>query len=235
MRGAHENAEVRKNSNAASGVYSRTYKKDSSILKLVWLFINSSIFLWLLTATFGSLATFTYSNLQTCFKEADQKIDRINHLASEIQSRRTAIIRAINTSSSAPELKYYFGKIRASRDEYKDRTIGSLEEDLREAVKSVQDEPGIAMVGASGWNPAFGDHPAQDLFNGIVPDNLRELNSDSLKEPFSWFSRLGRQDIIWSDKWRAAPNCTVRTAFLELWRAPAPRVRYVQRETTSPD
>ena len=66
-------------------------KTDKPRDSRAWKILNSSIVIWALTAILGSVLTFTFTNLQSCLKDADEKATRGNKVFREILDRRVTI------------------------------------------------------------------------------------------------------------------------------------------------
>jgi len=93
----------------------RDPEKPSEPPSRLWTFLNSSFGLWVLTATFGSLVAATYSSLQVCIKDADDRVAKYSRLQSEIQSRQSEILEAINRAESIDDLRSRLKMLHLSR------------------------------------------------------------------------------------------------------------------------
>jgi hypothetical protein len=94
--------------------------------------INSSIVIWALTALVGSFVTFTYTNLQSCLKDADEKATRANSIYAEVLDRRVDILHAINDAKNLPDLSPRLKNLSYIRYDFKDVPLLSLAAEMRQ-------------------------------------------------------------------------------------------------------
>jgi hypothetical protein len=99
-----------------------------------------------LTALFGGLGAFVFSNFQTCLKDADEKITRFQHLTDEIAMRRVDIVQAIGTSLTRAELQTKMKDVHSTRDELKGQSLSSLVSERVDIISAMLNEyqPGFS-------------------------------------------------------------------------------------------
>jgi hypothetical protein len=70
----------------------------------IWLFVNSGIFLWFLSASLLTVGGGYVTSHQACMREADQLIDRRDRLSRELYGRRVAFHEMMANARSVKEM-----------------------------------------------------------------------------------------------------------------------------------
>jgi hypothetical protein len=187
-----------------------------------WTFINSSIFLWALTAIVGSFVTFTFTNLQSCLKDADEKATRSNRVYTEILNRRIDFLHAVNDAKSLPDLSVRLKGLSYFRYEFKDVPMLSLVVEMKEFQTITRKLPFAEELGRSNIAAA-----------GITEDDVQYievLNTGSVDgKPESFFSgiksalpRLSTYlngELSFASNWSIVPYCTIGDAVASMWQS----------------
>ena len=67
--------------------------------------INSAAFLWFLSALFVTAGGSYYTKYQECARQADETIDKFQHLNEELYIRRKAIFQAISDGANMDAIR----------------------------------------------------------------------------------------------------------------------------------
>jgi hypothetical protein len=155
----------------------RDPEKPSEPPSRLWTFLNSSFGLWVLTATFGSLVAATYSSLQVCIKDADDRVAKYSRLQSEIQSRQSEILEAINRAESIDDLRSRLKNIAANRHEFKDTPLRSLNLDYRDIQNLIRPHEIVAATVrqvSDAYGFTYEDRKYLSVVDGTLPDDISE-------------------------------------------------------------
>lgn len=216
--------EYEKLRNKALRVYRREPPKPPksrtlTVAAAIWFFLNTSFGIWVMTATFGSMAALSYSNLQQCLKDADASIVRQRNNEIEIRNREALINEAIIHTKTVDELRSRLREIPPTRPEYKDATIEFLESE-QTTIRGQTSHPKAyvdALIDrmmnsklnneALKFSQAFAGHIAGDLVDADLP-KLKELvpTPEEVTDDF----RFAR-------KWTLVPACSVFNSVRSLW------------------
>lgn len=188
----------------------------------VWKIINSSIAIWILTAIVGSLVTFTFTNLQSCLKDADEKATRANKVYGELLDRRMSIIHAINDAKSIGDLSNRLKSVGYIRYEFKDVPIVSLAAELKEFQKITRrlafaEDLGRYNVRKSGLSED--DMPYLDVFGGGDVSGRPESFLAQLKAFLPKYTTYVNRERTFEEHFQVVPYCPVTGAFAAMWQS----------------
>ncbi len=93
--------------------------------------INSAAFLWFLSALFVTAGGSYYTKYQECARQADETIDKFQHLNEELYIRRKAIFQAISDGASMDAIRSSIKDLPSIYVELKPRTIPDLDAEFR--------------------------------------------------------------------------------------------------------
>ncbi|MEH2469212.1 hypothetical protein V1281_001534 [Nitrobacteraceae bacterium AZCC 2161] len=197
-------------------------KADKPQESRAWKILNSSIVIWLLTAALGSVVTFTFTNLQSCLKDADEKATRGNKVFGEILDRRVTIAHAINDSKSIADLSNRLKNIGYLRYEFKDVPIVSLTAELKEFQTITRKLPfaeawGYLNIAVSGLSED--DLPYLEVFGGGDVSDKTAPFLTKLKEILPKYNIYLNRELAFAKHFAVVPYCTVPDAFASMWRS----------------
>lgn len=187
-----------------------------------WKYLNSSIVIWALTALLGSVVTFTFTNLQSCLKDADEKATRANKVYTELLDRRAAIIRAIDDAKNVPDLSSRLKDVGYIRYEFKDIPIVSLAAEIREFQMITRKLPFAETLGrynilTSGLSDD--DLPYMEVLGGGDVTGRSESYLAKLKKVADKYSIYLGRERIFAEHYAVVPYCPVTDAFASMWRS----------------
>jgi hypothetical protein len=195
----------------------------------LWSFLNSSFGLWIFTATFGSFVAATYSSLQVCIKDADDRMAKYSRLQSEILSRQSAILEAIIRAQSIDDLGSRLKNIAAGRQEFKDTPLRSLNLDYRDIQNLIRPNESVTVI-VRQVSDAYGfdyeDRKYLSLVDGTLPDDISEAELSNIKALALKFANLLSTAKTLSSRYGLVQSCTVPRAFLSLWQSRGPILEY---------
>src|SRR4051794_18324188 len=195
--------------------FHRPRKEEKKPESRAWKVINSSIVIWALTALIGSVVTFTFTNLQSCLKDADEKATRANKVFGEILDRRFATVQAINDAKNIPDLANRLKGIGYIRYEFKDIPVFSLAAELKEFQTITRKLPFAEALGqshilASGLSED--DIPYLDVFGGADVTGRPEAFLTKLKQILTKYNIYLSRQRIFADHFAVVPYCPVTEA-----------------------
>jgi hypothetical protein len=184
--------------------------------------LNSSIVIWALTAILGSLVTFTFTNLQSCLKDADEKSTRANKVFGELLDRRAAIVRAIGDSKSISDLSNRLKNVGYIRSEFKDVPMVSLAAEIKEFQLITRrlrfaEALGVSNVLASGLSED--DVQYLEVFGGGDVTGKPESFLTQLKVVVPRYNIYLNRELIFANHFAVVPYCTVANAFSSMWQS----------------
>lgn len=89
-------------------------------------FINSPLFLWVISAVFLSLAGVAFSNYQDCMRDAQRDIEALHKLQEETYYRMRCITFSVDRASTVKDFRDRFKASPYVFGEFKDATIREL-------------------------------------------------------------------------------------------------------------
>lgn len=187
-----------------------------------WTIINSSIFIWVLTAVAGSFVTFTYTNLQSCLKDADEKATRANRVYTEILNRRVDFLHAVNEAKSLPDLSARLKALSYFRYEFKDVPMLSLVTEMKEFQTITRklpfaEELGQSSIAAAGLTSD--DVQYIEVINGGTVDGKPDSFFAGIKSALPRLSTYVSGELSFAGNWSIVPYCTVGDAISSMWSA----------------
>ena len=103
----------------------------------LWLFVNSGLFLWLLTAVFVTIGGSYFSQIQKCVADADALGERYYILTRELSNRNTEFARAIHVAESIEALKRAKAEYKSDFAEFQAKTGDEIESEWRHIIRRV--------------------------------------------------------------------------------------------------
>jgi hypothetical protein len=196
----------------------RPQKRESK----VWTIINSSIVIWALAAVVGSFVTFTYTNLQSCLKDADEKATRANKVYVELLDRRVDILHAINDAKTISDLSARLKNVSYTRYDFKDVPILSLVAEMKQFQTIIRklpfaEELGHASIGAAQLTED--DVPYIEILNGGNVEGRSESFFAAIKAALPRLSIYVSNELSFAGNWAIVPYCTVGDAVVSMWKA----------------
>lgn len=188
----------------------------------LWKFLNSSIVIWCLTVIVGSFVTFTYTNLQACLKDADEKATRANRVFAEVLDRRVEILHAINKATNMPDLAKRLKGISYTRHEFRDVSMQSLLADLKDNQTITRKLPFAEEMGRMQLEAAQiteDDLPYIEVLGGRTVDDLPESFLPKLKAVTPKLATWVSGELSFVGNWSIVPYCTVSDAVASLWQS----------------
>jgi hypothetical protein len=207
----------------------RDPEKPSEPPSRLWTFLNSSFGLWVLTATFGSLVAATYSSLQVCIKDADDRVAKYSRLQSEIQSRQSEILEAINRAESIDDLRSRLKNIAANRHEFKDTPLRSLNLDYRDIQNLIRPHEIVAATVrqvSDAYGFTYEDRKYLSVVDGTLPDDISETELPKIKALAPKFANLLNTAKTLASRYGLVQYCPIPRAFLSLWQSRGPILEY---------
>jgi hypothetical protein len=207
----------------------RDPEKPSEPPSRLWTFLNSSFGLWVLTATFGSLVAATYSSLQVCIKDADDRVAKYSRLQSEIQSRQSEILEAINRAESIDDLRSRLKNIAANRQEFKDTPLRSLNLDYRDIQNLIRPHEIVAATVrqvSDAYGFTYEDRKYLSVVDGTLSDDISETELPKIKALASKFANLLNTAKTLASRYGLVQYCPIPGAFLSLWQSRGPILEY---------
>jgi hypothetical protein len=184
----------------------------------VWAILNATFTIWVLTAIVGTVFAATYTGFQSCIKDADDKITRYSHLMTEMQSRVSNTLYALQQSQSASDLKARLAKPYFTRVEYKDSSVVTLNSDLNDVRGFVQPnlERQTAMNAVEPTQLSAADNALVAGVLGVVPLDFTDKEYARLKELQPVLLQIAYRTINFHSSWLVSGNCTVGSSLASL-------------------
>jgi hypothetical protein len=188
----------------------------------LWKIINSSIVLWALTAIVGSFLTFTFTNLQSCLKDADEKATRSNSVYTEILSRRIDFLHAVNDAKSLPDLSTRLKGLTYFRYEFKDVPMLSLVVEMKEFQTITRKLPFAEELGRSSIDAAGlteDDVQYIEVLNIGNVDGKPDSFFTGIKSALPRLSSYLNGELSFASNWSVVPYCTIGDAVASMWQS----------------
>lgn len=178
-----------------------------------WKIINSSIVIWTLTAVVGSFVTFTYTNLQSCLKDADEKATRVNKVYAELLDRRVDVLHAINGAKNISDLYARLKNVSYTRYDFKDVPILSLVAEMKQFQTITRKLPFAEDLGRSSIEASYlteDDVPYIEILNGGSVDGRPDNFFAAIKAALPRLSTYVSTELSFAGNWAIVPLVSQR-------------------------
>jgi hypothetical protein len=189
----------------------------------IWSVLNATFTIWVLTAIVGTAVAYTYSNLQTCLKDAGDKVMQYNHLTTEIRNRLLYILDAVNRAKTVNALKASLAAVPVTRSEYKDISLTSLNSDLFDIqvryIRPIEAQPLATINALEASKLNSDDADMLPILNGRLKPDFSEADLARLKTTLPKLSTLTGGALGFQANYMAGVSCSVPSAFASLFGA----------------
>jgi len=189
----------------------------------IWSVLNATFTIWVLTAIVGTAVAYTYSNLQTCLKDAGDKVMQYNHLTTEIRNRLLYILDAVNRAKTVNALKASLAAVPVTRSEYKDISLTSLNSDLFDIqvryIRPIEAQPLATINALEASKLNSDDADMLPILNGRLKPDFSEADLARLKTTLPKLSTLTGGVLGFQANYMAGVSCSVPSAFASLFGA----------------
>ena len=134
--------------------------------------INSSIFIWAISAIFLTLGGSYFTLRRECFSTASSMIVTYRELTTELYGRHFALVRAIGNAKNLEDVTRELGSLPHTFGRYRDFYIADLEAGRRAIDDRTEGDPGKDLP----------DSPYLTLFSGQMPAGVTDADLPKIKE-----------------------------------------------------
>jgi hypothetical protein len=198
----------------------------------IWSVLNATFTIWVLTAIVGTAVAYTYANLQTCFKDAGDKVTQYNHLTTEIRNRVLYILDAVSRAKTVSALKASLAALPVTRSEYKDVSLTSLNSDLWDLqvryIRPIEAQPLATASALEASKLNSDDADMLPILSGRLKSDFSEADLARLKTALPKLSTLTNGVLGFQTNYMASVSCTMSGAFASLFGGRSFMMEYVR-------